>query len=163
MISFSHPSVFWSHVSKPHNEACWIWMKAKTENGYGRANRKGEFAHRIAWKLTNGDIPKGLFVLHKCDNPPCCNPEHLFLGTREDNMADMWNKGRGKLPPHKQFEENGQAKLTKAKASEIRTLRSKGWTYPQLANKFNVSRALIWQVLRGAVWRTPDWLAEQGL
>ena len=76
-------------------ESCWLWTGV-TDHGYGRISmqRKTLAAHRIAFEHFKGPIPDGLFVLHKCDNPPCCNPDHLFLGTHKDNMADCVAKGR---------------------------------------------------------------------
>lgn len=89
---------FWEKVDRRSPDECWPWLgRARTSFGYGafaigrdRANR----AHRIAWELTNGPVPVGLSALHRCDNPPCCNPAHLFLGTQADNIADMVAKGR---------------------------------------------------------------------
>lgn len=75
---------------------CLLWTGRKSKDGYGKINRKGKTlsAHRYSWTLVNGPIPEGLFVLHKCDVPTCINPDHLFLGTHQDNMDDMKNKGR---------------------------------------------------------------------
>jgi len=83
----------WSKVTK--TETCWTWTGARNRKGYGEIGAKGRVqkAHRIAWELTYGPIPEGLDVLHHCDNPPCCRPDHLFLGTDADNMADMMAKG----------------------------------------------------------------------
>ena len=81
---------------------CHVWSSTLSTGGYGRVLVS---AHRLAWELKHGPIPNGLLVLHRCDNPPCCNPEHLFLGTATDNMADKTRKGRarnghtGRLPP----------------------------------------------------------------
>lgn len=76
---------------------CWIWKGSRTSTGYGKAfwKEKSHPAHRISWKVFKGEIPKPMFVCHKCDVPLCCNPEHLFLGTHSDNMKDMYVKGRG--------------------------------------------------------------------
>lgn len=96
---------FWSRVQK--GEGCWLWGGSLKTNGYGQLNgpsqgggRDGKnlLAHRVAWELVNGPIPDGLWVLHRCDNPPCVNPAHLFLGTVRDNVIDMWTKGRGCSP-----------------------------------------------------------------
>ena len=90
---------------------CHVWRGTKTNFGYGQIGRGGRgggmlVAHRVGWELANGPIPDGLFVLHRCDNPPCVNPEHLFLGTQKENIADMRAKGRGFGPPHYWGEKN---------------------------------------------------------
>ena len=78
---------------------CWEWAAKRNNKGYGMfgTNRKGHFklAHRVSYELENGEIPEGMMVLHRCDNPGCVNPQHLFLGTRTDNTRDMHRKGRG--------------------------------------------------------------------
>lgn len=86
-----------SHVIKNDNTGCLVWSgKSFNQQGYGivRHNGRNTSAHRLAWILANGPIPEGLHVCHRCDNPPCCNPEHLFIGTRKDNMQDCLAKGR---------------------------------------------------------------------
>lgn len=89
------PVRFWEKVSK--SNGCWIFSASPNrENGYGRIwfNRKHHFAHRISYEMHFGKIPKDKLVLHKCDNPPCVNPDHLFLGTDKDNTHDCIAKGR---------------------------------------------------------------------
>ena len=98
--------IFWGRVNKAAAGGCWVWTGYRQKFGHGamgyrdpvRGGRsvKTILAHRYSWELVNGPVPEGLCVLHRCDNPPCVNPEHLFLGTRSDNGKDMWRKGRGK-------------------------------------------------------------------
>jgi hypothetical protein len=90
---------FWERVDASAGEsACWPYTGATRANGYGRLILRGkhELAHRMAYRFARGKIPDGLFVCHRCDNPPCCNPDHLFLGTHQDNVDDKTRKGRGR-------------------------------------------------------------------
>ena len=85
---------FWGKVDK--TDGCWLWTAGTNINGYGRlsVNRIAILAHRYSWALHNGEIPKGMCVMHKCDNPPCVNPDHLEMGSQQDNLKDMLSKGR---------------------------------------------------------------------
>ena len=87
---------YWNKVGK--TEDCWLWTANKFKGGYGQYQFLGKpnGAHRISWIIHYGEIPKGMHVLHRCDNPPCVNPNHLFLGTHTDNMKDKAEKGRSR-------------------------------------------------------------------
>ena len=87
---------FWNKVQKGNKNSCWNWLGAKNPKGYGLLGIQypERRSHRFSWYLHNGKIPKKLFVLHSCDNPSCVNPNHLFLGTAQDNTNDMIKKGR---------------------------------------------------------------------
>ena len=124
---------------------CWRWT-ASTRNGYGvfHVGRITLHAHRVAWWLWRGMIPDGLCVLHRCDTPPCVNPEHLFLGTPKDNSADMVAKGRAASG-----ERSAQAKLTRTAARVIRLSRLSG---RRLAAQFGVTESAISRVRRWNRW-----------
>ena len=89
-------SRFWSKVRITEAADCWLWIAARHIKGYGavKYNKRMWKAHRVAWELVNGPIPESMLVLHHCDNPPCVNPKHLWLGTQQDNVADRDAKGR---------------------------------------------------------------------
>ena len=117
---------------------------------------KQEQAHRIAYKLVNGNIPKGMLVCHKCDNPPCVNPKHLFIGTGKDNSDDMVMKGRDKftLRGSRLGEANPAHKLTWKKVQEIRG-KYNPWIYTQekLAKEYGVSESAIENLLSYRNWK----------
>jgi len=92
---------FWQLVEMIPFHTCWEWIGAQTRFGYGQFRSNGivRGAHRVSWEIHNGPIPGGLWVLHHCDNPSCVRPDHLFIGTRTDNMRDAFRKGRGNVAP----------------------------------------------------------------
>lgn len=158
---------FWSKVDKSGGlDACWEWQGWRRSDGYGECKKNGKRhirAHRVAWEFINGPIPDGLNVLHKCDNPPCCNPAHLFLGTHFDNMADMTQKGRracgdqngARLYPERmpRGERNGTAKLTRQQVLDIRANYHSGQaTGEQLAERHGVSKSLISGIVNHKRW-----------
>lgn len=109
---------FWAKVRKGNPDECWPWLGyVDRKTGYGRfgSNGKVNSAQRFAWESTFGPVPPGLLVCHKCDNPVCQNPNHLWLGSYSDNNADMRTKGRAVKPP-------SQAKLTEGQVRLIRRM-----------------------------------------
>ncbi|HXI18492.1 MAG TPA: HNH endonuclease signature motif containing protein, partial [Chloroflexota bacterium] len=112
---------FWSAVQICAEVDCWEWQLFRDKRNYGRVGiargKSPQLTHRVAWELANGPIPDGLLVCHSCDNPPCCNPAHLFLGTDQDNVDDMRRKGRGAFG-----ERSGGSKVTAEQVLEIRRL-----------------------------------------
>lgn len=144
---------FWAKVDK-RPDGCWVWTASRLRaGGYGQFNLNGipTRAHRLSWEMHNGPIPAGLQVCHTCDNPPCVNPAHLFLGTIKENAHDRDRKGRthpGWVPGSR----NGGAKLTEAQVAEIRE-RASGATHKALALEFGVSRTLIGLIVNRKQWR----------
>lgn len=148
---------FWAHVIR--QDGCWAWRGA-TSNGYGqlRVNGHNVSASRISWKIHHEFIPKGFFVLHCCDNPPCTNPDHLFLGTVADNSQDMVRKGRHIMQTHperaKRFEAHPGAILTQERVRAIRAnFMPHVVTRKALASLHGVSESTIKDVLAGRYWR----------
>lgn len=143
---------FWAKVKK--SDGCWEWTAMK-RGGYGRITRDGKSngmltAHRLSWELAHGAIPVGLFVLHKCDNPPCVRPDHLFLGTQYDNVQDRVAKGR---EGDRSGEKNGRAKLSHGQVAQIRQLHTEGKSYRELALVYGVHYGHIGQIVHGKCWR----------
>lgn len=142
---------FWSRVQK--SDGCWTWTGSKDGDGYGFVGR--DRAHRFSYELANGPIPKGLCVLHTCDNPPCVRPDHLFLGTHADNVADRHAKGRDSHKPRVPVrigEAQPMAKLTNAVVAEIRAAYATGTSTRDLAKRHGVSQPTISRVVRGRLW-----------
>ena len=143
---------FLAKVSPDPNSGCWLWKGCYFAGGYGRfklspSKRCG--AHRASWILFRGEIPQGLLVCHKCDIRACVNPEHLFLATHEQNMADMRRKGRARSG-----ERFHAAKLTAAQVRQIKQLLAQGQlTHLQIARQFGVGCGAIAAISCGRTWR----------
>jgi hypothetical protein len=131
--------------------ACHPWTGNTVADGYGMisVDSGNRLAHRIGWALLNGEIPNGLFVCHTCDNPPCQNPRHWFLGTPGENSDDRERKGRGHRT---RGEASPNARLTEAQVIEIRRLQENGGTLRNLAEQFNVGRMTISKIVHRETW-----------
>ena len=148
-MAFSKQQKLWRNVDVKPGQ-CWNWIAGKTKAGYGLGvfARERFYAHRYSWELANEQpIPEGLFVLHKCDNPACVNPDHLFIGTQADNMADKARKGR-----QTRGETHGKAKLTDTDVVEIRAARQGGESCRSIARRTGMSHQQISCVTRGKSW-----------
>lgn len=142
---------FWRKVDKTGD--CWVWTGGKHKDGYGLTGVTGktELAHRVAWEFTNGKIPEGLHVLHKCDNPPCVRPDHLFVGTHLDNMQDMNNKGRLKTTGMA-GEKHPLSVLSEVNVLDIREM-AKTMTQTSIALIYKVSRQAVGDIVCRRNWR----------
>lgn len=144
---------FWRHIRK--SEGCWVWTGAHDQRGYGQMGRDGKTVRstRVAWELHHGPVPDGLWVLHRCDNPPCVRPDHLFLGTSRDNHNDMWKKGRGKtarIPG----ELHPSAALSNTQARDLRARWAAGGvTQTALAREYGTSLRVVNAIVRGRTYR----------
>lgn len=145
---------FWSYVEK--SDGCWVWRGARNYRGYGRFKWQGVHyrAHRFSWLLEHGTEPEpGLLVCHRCDNPACVRPDHLFVGTHADNTADMFAKGREGEHRRRRGEESPCAKLTEAKVREARERHARGVPYRRLAEEYGVTFDTIRDAVRGFTWK----------
>jgi hypothetical protein len=139
---------FWEKVEKIPFHTCWEWIAGRS-NGYGAmtyfplgSRIRTELAHRISWVLANGPIPEEMHVLHKCDNPGCVRPDHLFLGTNDDNIQDKTVKGRAAM------------KLAPQEVEEIRRLYQSGEAGPKrIAERFGLGKSTVRSIILGRTWR----------
>ena len=151
----SHPAKdpkkrFWEKVGVRGEDECWEWKGDRHPFGYGRFNNgEGRIvnSHRYVMQITLGEIPDGMRVLHKCDNAPCVNPNHLYLGTAKQNTKDMKDRKRSTFG-----ERNRHAKLTEAQVLSIRKLRRGGVPYKELMRDFGVSVNTIRRVVYLETW-----------
>jgi hypothetical protein len=160
---------FWGYADIASPDECWEWMRSKTPLGYGRLNIRGRviYAHRISYIMTKNPIPDGLCVLHRCDNPGCINPFHLFLGTKKDNTRDMITKKRHPnmcFPKPKQkyrskWLPGSRAKrLTIVQVLEIREAFIPNENVKELAEKYKVTTVTIHGIVSRRSWR---WLKDE--
>lgn len=157
---------------QPQLGSCWLFTGSTNRKGYGQfvmpTPPRINLAHRASWMLHNGPIPDGMFVLHKCDQPACCRPDHLFLGTNADNVEDMMKKGRyGANRPHKRGDEHwthrrpdlvrrgkdiAGAVITEDDVRTIREMAQNGVRQNFIAAKLGVSKAIVSRVVQGTSW-----------
>jgi hypothetical protein len=160
---------FWARVDIRDPNECWEWKLSCSDNGYGAVTFQGKrySTHRLAWILSFGD-PGELFVLHSCDNPPCCNPNHLFLGTHDDNMAD--SRAKGRRPNPAQFSQHGDesifkrrpelfrgqnasgAKLTEDDVRSIRLRHEQGISNSAMAREYGLNQCSISSIVNRRTW-----------
>lgn len=151
----TNEELFWAKVDRRGEDDCWPWLAGLAGSGSGHgqfwrpANKRSqpEHAHRSSWRINVGPIPRGKCVLHRCDNPPCVNPKHLFLGTRADNMRDMKSKdrqARGCQKPN--------AKLSDRLVQEMRFLVASGLPQKDVAEAHGISRGLMSEIINRKKW-----------
>lgn len=141
---------FWQHVDR--TGACWRWTAGGNPDGYGItrvAGRRSVGAHRRAWELLRGEIPAGLQVLHTCDHRWCVRPEHLFLGTQLDNIADMVAKGRSRACGVR-GERHHAARLT---ADDVRAIRASTESGRAVAQRYGITFGQVSHIRTGRKWR----------
>jgi hypothetical protein len=151
---------FWRWVEKDgpvlcDQGPCWVWWGPRNPKGYGYLNvdKKHAYAHRYSWGIHHGGVGNGAMVLHRCDNPSCVNPAHLFVGDAQVNSRDMVNKGRAP-----DGERQWMCKLTVAQVAEIRA-RYKRYSHQDgcgaMARDYNVSLTEVWRIVKSKKWRRP--------
>lgn len=139
-----------NYIPEPMS-GCWLWEGAVQANGYGVAGRK--LAHRQSWEDHHGPIPEGMSVLHKCDVRSCINPDHMFLGTQQDNLADMRRKGRGVVPQSPAGEAHHFAVLTVAVVKKMRADHASGRSIKSIADEHATHPATARDAIRHATWK----------
>ena len=142
---------FLSKIPAPNERGCMEWKACRNSKGYGQFGIDGRMrvATRIAYTLAKGQIPEGMLVCHTCDNPPCCNPDHLFIGSPKDNQSDKAIKGRC-APQAGSM--NHYARLTESDVIQIRSMRESGSPVADLAHRFNVHQTTISKIVTRATW-----------
>ncbi len=138
-------------ISVSAETGCWNWRANKNNKGYGKlwVNGRKQLAHRVSYVIHNGNIPRGINVCHRCDNPACINPSHLFLGTQAENIADRDAKGRQRVGERKGVH-NGNSKLNEQDVVAIRA--ANGMRLRELASQYGVTPTQISFIRRGKSW-----------
>lgn len=144
-------------IKKNNRTQCWEWTGCLCA-GYGRVQeRPGHkaliLAHRLSWQLANGPIPKGLSILHKCDNPPCVNPKHLYAGTSSDNMKDAWDRGRKNNNCHR----GPRNPMAKYDVEFIRKIRASKKSLSKISKEFGINKSYVGQIRQRIRW---SWLED---
>lgn len=144
---------FWDKVNKKTATECWEWTASKDYCGYGRFVFRDSLlsAHRVSWEIHNGKILNGFHVLHKCDNPGCVNPTHLFLGTHQDNMNDRGAKNRAK-GGKRLGEKNGASRFKESDIIAIRALSKQGIKQKEIAQQFGTTQSVISAIINRKYW-----------
>jgi HNH endonuclease len=141
---------FWEKVDVGDPFECWPWKAARKRNGYGQfaidSRLRGECAHRVAYLLTYGPYDASLYVMHRCDNPPCVNPMHLFLGTAAENTADMMRKGRD---GHGVVRGAQSPRAVPFTDEDVHAIRQSSESGLELARRYGVGSSTIYRVRRG--------------
>lgn len=156
----SEQARFWRKVDRRGEDECWLWTGGTRGKGYGAfhpgskrdGTHRNEDAHRYSYLLHHGLVPPGLNVCHTCDNPPCVNPSHLFLGTTQENAQDMVKKNRWAVGIQC-GELSHSAKLTLAQVEEIKYRYAGGEKQASLAAAFGVRQTTISRIVRGETWK----------
>jgi len=144
------PEVFWSHVDR--TGSCWTWTGRTDDSGYGRIGfqrHQNVGAHRVAWALTHAGVLPAEWVPHRCDNPPCVNPDHLFLGDATDNNRDRQQKGRTRGWAGLAEAEHHSFKVSADLAARMSSMRDSGATQKDISNATGISRGHVSKILRG--------------
>lgn len=135
----------WRRVEK--TDTCWLWRGNISNVGYGTITVEGvtKYVHRVAYELAHGPIPEGLSVLHQCDVRACVNPEHLRVGSAQENAVEAASRGR-------RGSRAGHSKLTEEKVREIKELLRLGWKYTRISKLYGVTHGTIWHIALGKTW-----------